>query len=247
MNDYPTTMPSEPNDEIREVEQALARLRPSAPGIDRDRLMFMAGQASARAIDTSQTVAAVAVAGPIVAESAGLESTTANSGLSAWLWPSATAISTLAAAVLGILLAISHRPLVVREQVYIHPPTPSQPVNTPQGQERPPGMLVTGSASDGSPGMQPDITMAATSAAGRVADGSHATIAEADFAHTELGQVDLVPRTSPPAPSYVHHRQVAIALGVDALGSGPASGVTGGARVYRTTLKDLVRGAIGMD
>src|SRR5262245_57051099 len=117
-------------DDSREVEQALATLRPNAAGIDRDRLMFMAGRAMG-------------------------EGHTAGSMLfSKWLWPSATAVSTIAASVLGLLLALSYRPLVVREQVYVHAPQATQPtavfpqpINAQTG-SLPPGMVGTATAPD---------------------------------------------------------------------------------------------------
>jgi hypothetical protein len=80
------------NDASRELEQALATLRPDAGPIDRDRLMFLAGRA--------------------MVERPGL-----GGLLSKWLWPGATAVSTVAATILGLLLAMSQRPLVLREKV----------------------------------------------------------------------------------------------------------------------------------
>src|SRR5262245_14599681 len=77
-----------PGDGSRELEEALATLRPASGFIDRDRLMFLAGQ------------------------SLGERSHSATGSLLAqWMWPGATAVSAVAAGVLGLLLAISHRPL----------------------------------------------------------------------------------------------------------------------------------------
>jgi hypothetical protein len=72
-------------EELDDFERSLAALTPSAGGVDRDQLMFLAGRASA-------TTAA------------------ASSGRLRWFWPSAAAASTLAAAVLAILWVVEiHR------------------------------------------------------------------------------------------------------------------------------------------
>jgi hypothetical protein len=65
--------------EQRELERALAVLRPAGSQIDRDRFLFLAGQASA---DGGQP----------------------NSGFRRWVWPGATLISSVAAVVLSVLL-----------------------------------------------------------------------------------------------------------------------------------------------
>ncbi|HEV8000428.1 MAG TPA: hypothetical protein VGP63_11140 [Planctomycetaceae bacterium] len=63
----------------RELERALAVLRPAGSQIDRDRFLFLAGQASAGGGQP-------------------------NSGFSRWIWPGATLISSVAAVVLSVLL-----------------------------------------------------------------------------------------------------------------------------------------------
>lgn len=68
------------SEELDDFERALATLSPCVRGVDRDQLMFLAGKMS-------------------------VEQTTVLAGSARWLWPAATAASTIAAAVLGILFA----------------------------------------------------------------------------------------------------------------------------------------------
>jgi hypothetical protein len=62
------------NEELEAVESALARLKPAASGVDRDRVMFLAGRASATANVLSQQHRKIH-----------------------WLWPCVTAVSLLMA------------------------------------------------------------------------------------------------------------------------------------------------------
>ena len=66
-------------DEHQELERALALLRPAASGIDRDSFLFLAGRASAEAVWP-------------------------GTALGRWTWPAATLISSLAAALMLVLL-----------------------------------------------------------------------------------------------------------------------------------------------
>jgi hypothetical protein len=66
-------------DEQQELERALALLRPAASGIDRDSFLFLAGRASA-------------------------EAAWSKTALGRWTWPAATLISSLAAALMLVLL-----------------------------------------------------------------------------------------------------------------------------------------------
>lgn len=66
-------------DEQQELERALSMLRPPASSIDRDRFLFLAGRASAEQV------------GP-------------GAMFGRWMWPAATVLSSLAAAVLVVLL-----------------------------------------------------------------------------------------------------------------------------------------------
>jgi hypothetical protein len=77
------------NPELAAVEAALASLVPKASGVDRDRLMFLAGQAAARP------------------------------RRGAWLWPCATAASLLLAAALGITIVVHGGPRTLERIVYV--------------------------------------------------------------------------------------------------------------------------------
>lgn len=86
---------------MTELEEQLAALRPTESRLNRDRLMFEAGQAmAARASD-------------------------ASSRLPRWFWPSATAAMTLAAGLLSVLLAINAGPRETVETVVVQPPAPN--------------------------------------------------------------------------------------------------------------------------
>jgi hypothetical protein len=63
----------------RELERALSLLRPAASRIDRDRFLFLSGRASAEPVRP-------------------------GSVLARWMWPSTTVLSSVAAAVLAVLL-----------------------------------------------------------------------------------------------------------------------------------------------
>lgn len=69
------------NEDLTDMETTLSALRPRVvgSGVDRDRLMFLAGQMSIKAAPAANPVRG-------------------------WLWPAATAVSTLVAATLGFLL-----------------------------------------------------------------------------------------------------------------------------------------------
>ena len=77
------------------IEPLLRQLRPRASTVDRDRLMFLAGQAAA---------------------------SPAASPIRRWIWPAATAVATCAALVLAVLLLIRPEPQVIREIVYVPQP-----------------------------------------------------------------------------------------------------------------------------
>lgn len=81
------------DDELGRFASALSALAPRESRIDRDRLMFLAGQQSAAVPRTGRR----------------------------WLWPAATAVSTVAAVVLAVLLALRPEPAVVQivRNVYV--------------------------------------------------------------------------------------------------------------------------------
>jgi hypothetical protein len=196
--------------ETRDFEQALTTLRPSAGPIDRDRLMFVAGRAMAER-DVSQCD--VAGRGAMLAK---------------WLWPSATALSTVAASVLGLLLAMSHRPLVVHERVYVHAPAPVSPTTMEQPARAvpPDATLVDAVVLPGAPGMMHSQGLAIAAPVSRV----------------DVARIDYAPRTSLPPSNYVQTRQVALALGVEALGSWTPSGGVEHPTAYRDLLGDMTGG-----
>ena len=85
---------------MTEFEEQLAALRPAESRLNRDRLMFEAGQAAAaRASD-------------------------ASAPLPRWFWPSATAAMTVAAGLLSVLLAISAGSRKTVETAVVKPPAP---------------------------------------------------------------------------------------------------------------------------
>ncbi len=90
--------------DLAAVEAALASLRPAPSALDRDRLMFLGGQASARR---------------------------QRAWGASWLWPCATAATVLVACTLGVLLAGRSGPQVVERIVYVesggHPDTGVRP------------------------------------------------------------------------------------------------------------------------
>jgi hypothetical protein len=79
---------------LSDIEDALASLVPKASGIDRDRLLFLAGQASASQLPQ-----------------------TSPSRIR--LWQITSALSTTAAVVLGIMLAVRGQPEVIHEIQYV--------------------------------------------------------------------------------------------------------------------------------
>ena len=80
--------------ELRAFEAALGNLRPSATALDRDRLLFLAGQASVHSTGN--------FAGPVT-----------------WLWPAATASMTGIAALLLAALLLRPDPPVLERVVYV--------------------------------------------------------------------------------------------------------------------------------
>jgi hypothetical protein len=78
------------SEELSDVENALASLTPKSSGIDRDRLLFLVGQASASQL-------------PLTTPSR------------IRLWQLTSALSTTAAVVLGVMLAVRGQPEVIHE------------------------------------------------------------------------------------------------------------------------------------
>ena len=93
-------------DELKAIEASLGSLVPQWGGLDRDRLMYSAGVASARG-----------------QRSAG------------WMWPAATAVMTLLSATLAVSLAGRDEPRVVERIKYVSDvgPTKTTPDPSPPG------------------------------------------------------------------------------------------------------------------
>jgi hypothetical protein len=66
--------------------------------------------------------------------------------------------------------------------------------------------------------------------------------ASVETARIDIARVDFIPRTKLPRSSYFQKRQVALSLGVEALGSAPASGQAEEQVAYREWLSDMVDG-----
>jgi len=90
------------SDDLAAVEASLAALPPFPSGIDRDRLVYLAGQAAAGALPGTKRRPA------------------------GWLWPMATAASLLVAAALGAMLAVRSQPEIVERLVVVR--QPAEPV-----------------------------------------------------------------------------------------------------------------------
>ncbi len=96
-------------DELEELHRALKSLEPLPGRLDRSRLMYLAGRASA-GVSASGTSAAARKRN--------------------WAWPVSTAAMTLVAATLAVALAVrpQPQPRVVRETVYVKQPAlPDEP------------------------------------------------------------------------------------------------------------------------
>ena len=163
--------------ELAAVEQALGSVVPTPPRIDRDRLMFLAGVASATPGSAGASPSPI---GPTQART--------------WLWPASTAA--LAATSLALALALILRPDRPERIVYVDRPATS-PISPPAPRTS----------------AQPTLTIAV---AGRQQPS------------------DL------PANNYVRSRDVALRLGLDALGSPASNGGSLPAPTYRTWLESLV-------
>ncbi len=105
---------SEDQGSLESVEQALAGFTPAPPRLDRDRLMFLAGQASTQASVHTEKLALPA-------------------GRANWLWPASTAA--LAATSLALAAALLVRPMPQPQVVYRDRPVLVQP---PRGIQSPP-------------------------------------------------------------------------------------------------------------
>jgi hypothetical protein len=94
------------NDELAAIEAALCSLQPVPSNVQRDRLMFLAGRASADRLPLH-----------------------GRPRLPAWLWPCATAASLLVAIALGVLWSTGGKPEIVERVVYVPAAGPSATSN----------------------------------------------------------------------------------------------------------------------
>ncbi len=104
-------------DELEELQRALKSLEPLPGRLDRGRLMYLAGQASA-GVSPSVT------------------SATGASQKWNWAWPASTAAMTLVAATLAVALAVRPQPQIVRETVYVKQPAVPQTAADEPGSRR---------------------------------------------------------------------------------------------------------------
>jgi hypothetical protein len=84
------------NDELTAIEAALGSLTPVPSSVQRDRVMFLAGRATADRATLPR-----------------------RRRWAAWLWPCATSASLLAAAVFGVLWSTSDKSTIVERVVYV--------------------------------------------------------------------------------------------------------------------------------
>jgi hypothetical protein len=89
------------NNELADIQTALSSLTPVGSRIQRDRLLFLAGRASADVASLHRP------------------------RLATWLWPCATAASLLVATALGSLWVVGGRPEVIERVVYVPAAGPS--------------------------------------------------------------------------------------------------------------------------
>lgn len=190
--DDPAPYETKRSDDVAEVEALLASLAPRAARLSAAQLMYRAGQESV---------------------SHGL-----RSGPVAWLWPSVAATSTLAASVLGVMLAMQPAPRTVERLVYVSQPAPSA------GQQNENERQVVGSTSDSLP---PGVRSVG---AGRIVMPSGPTLAAGIT-----------------SPAYLRAREFARAQGIDSLpllkSGGGQSGIT--PATYREMQKEVLDGEYG--
>jgi len=166
-HEYHTHQPN--SDALAPIEQTLAGFTPVGPRLDRDRLMFLAGQASARCQEPGDR-----------GQGPGLADIRVFAPSRHWLWPATAA--TFAATSLALLVALVMRP-AIQPQIVYRDGTEAVPV------------------------------------------GGNAAQPRAGAAREELLAVRPAVWQPPAIPpdNYVHTRDVALRLGLDALGTTPIS------------------------
>ena len=176
---------------VSPIEQTLANFVPARPQTDRDRLMFLAGQASVEAGKQEPVVSGQwPVADMVVHRRNGV-----------WLWPASSAV--LAATSLALLVALLTRAVPQPQVVY---------------RDR-------------------LVTVAPVEAAKQSASRPATYEVSADV-RPAVWRPSAIPQNN-----YVHVRDVALRLGLDALGAAPAvSDRSAPAATYREILESLVPG-----
>ena len=171
------------------IERALATVAPAPPRIDRERLMFLAGAASATAESQNATEG--------VPYSADLRPLTSGAD---WRWPAATVA--LAATSLALAIALLIRPTPAERIVYVAQPVRAADQAIPEDKTVRPSSEV------------PQIAQATT------------------------GKLALA--ASVPQHNYLRSRDVALRLGLDALGTLPSGGDSDEpSPTYRSLLESL--------
>ena len=186
--------------ELKAVEQALAAVAPAAPRLDRDRLMFLAGAASAQASGGREPPEAIDanLAGNSCNATEGVPyNARTRRGL---FWPAAT--TALAATSLALAIALLNRPAPAEKIVY-----------------RDREVLVAAAAPNAPSSVTPQTAV--------------------PKAHG--GPFLAAPAAVIPADNYVRTRDVALRLGLDALGTRPAVGgsAESPAPTYRSLMEAL--------
>jgi hypothetical protein len=189
-------------EELKAVEQSLAAFAPAAPRLDRDRLMFLAGAASASASAPASAQASGRREPPDGHESPGGQTIGQLTLPARLLWPVTSAA--LAATSLALAVVLVTRPTPPSQVVYLAPPAaevPHRAIPTAPTVAR----------------HQPQIDPASPILASRQS------------------------ASSVPAENYVRTREVALRLGLDALGdlSGGGSGSGSPTPTYRSLLESL--------
>jgi hypothetical protein len=190
--------------ELIGLEQSLGRLTPTPPRIDRDRLMFFAGQASASVSSASVSSASQMSAhetSPYQTSNGPVARPTARDprGLAGRFWPASSAV--LAATTLTLAVLLGSRPAPQPRIVYRDPITPSE-----------------------------------TSRAQNTA--SHPTSDQANGAPAAWNPAEIVAEPALPG-NYLRTRDVALRMGLDALGS---PNITGGSSAPAKSYGELLHG-----
>lgn len=119
--------------DLAAIERQLARLTPAAPRIDRDRLMFAAGQAAARSTWSENFSTEPRRLGYIAGPSRAGEILARPSRAGGWFWPASTATMTAATLLLATMLVWQRaaQPIAAQSST---PPLPTTVATAPPDQ-----------------------------------------------------------------------------------------------------------------